>query len=255
MNQDVFDELIQTAERFKEKYKGKNVVFLTEGLFLSDYSIKASQTHVDKAVKSDSARKKEYGIATELDMVVVDKDTGSVDLVDFKTVRTKPGAEVFDSVYSEKKINGYSKQQNASRLLIEKNTGIKFNSMSLMPIRVYYPDYGKTTDVAKVNYNLTPLKKESVKEVFPENYAKQFNNKEKEISDTKTGDSQKKSGPLSGSNVQKVTKSSGLGGLQRRKKATNNSKLEEENKGNKQSDGIKKATDNSDQVNENNCNK
>ena len=65
-------------------------------------------------------------------MVVINKKTGEKTIVDFKTVRVDPSKnqtvkEKLDASYEgqKSKAEGYSKQQNASRLLIAKNENIK----------------------------------------------------------------------------------------------------------------------------------
>jgi GNAT superfamily N-acetyltransferase len=114
-------------------------------------------------------------------MVVVNKKTGNLYLVDFKTVRVTGSKTAVDKLNEswdgKSKKEGYSKQQNASRLLIEKNEGIKFKGMSLMTIEVRYPEFGKETSGAKVSSKLLPLKNESVEEVFPKSYSDQINKK------------------------------------------------------------------------------
>jgi len=209
LSKKAFDELITTITNFKNTFKDENgsldhIEFLTEGLFISNYNIKAEQKDIDNAVSSEKDRKKSYGLATELDMVIINRKTGAVDLVDFKTVRLDPNNKYSNTV--SKKINkswngklsdkeGYSKQQNASREILKLNTGIKFDSMSLLPIQVWYPDFGQKTLMAKI-VNLEKLETLPISSIFPSSYSKQI----KKLPDSKS----KKQPAQQSSEVEKV---------------------------------------------------
>ena len=188
ITKEAYDQLLKTAESMRDSFIGDeanldHIEFITEGLFLSNKDVKASQAHIDNSLKqgTPAERKMEYGIATEMDMAVVNKKTGEVTLVDFKTARTMPGTTVegnMDKIYSgesQSKKQGYTKQQNASRIITELNDGIKFESMKLMTIETQYNQYGSQSSTAKVTETLMPLDMEGVSETFPSAYAAQVN--------------------------------------------------------------------------------
>ena len=188
MSEEAYNELLKTAEEFKESLKDEDgsldhIEFLTEGLFIANNDIKASQKHINKFINefTDSSRqlrKQEFGIATEMDMVIVNKKTNTVELVDFKTVRlgryTIPENKLEKEWDGKSKKDGYTKQQNASRIILELNTRIKFEALSLLPIGLEYDKNDQQTSEAKVSSELMPLDKLEIDEVFPEEYAKQI---------------------------------------------------------------------------------
>jgi len=159
-----------------------HIEFLTEGLFISS-NIKASQKDIDKAITSPKDRKLSYGIATEMDMVVLNHKTGEKHLVDFKTVRVDPNNKYKQTPEGKlgkswdgkpSKADGYSKQQNASAILTNLNEEIEFDTISLLPIQVWYPEKGQSTDIAKVSTESLALSKEDIEDVFPKEYADQL---------------------------------------------------------------------------------
>lgn len=183
MSEEAYNELLKTAEEFKESLKDEDgsldhIEFLTEGLFIANNDIKASQEHIDEAIEDPKLRKGKFGIATEMDMVIVNKKTNTVELVDFKTVRlgryTIPENKLKKEWDGKSKKDGYTKQQNGSRIILELNTGIKFEALSLLPIGLEYNKNDQQTSEAKVSSELMPLDKLDINEVFPEEYAKQI---------------------------------------------------------------------------------
>lgn len=201
LTKEAYDELIEGAKnlkkRFENKYGKGNIEFLTEGLFIGDTSVRASQKDVNKTIKSESERKLKYGLATELDMVFVNKKTGTVHLIDFKTKRTDKGQDAIyklsqkwpikkGSEIRESKADGYSRQQNASRLLLEKTTGIKFESMHLLVAATRYDAFGQQSSTAKIQDKMMNLDKQDLSDVFPENYVGAMSGEVSEIDDTIT---------------------------------------------------------------------
>jgi len=186
MSEEAYNELLKTAEGFKESLKDENgsldhIEFLTEGLFIANNDIKASQEHINKAIEDPKLRKQEFGIATEMDMVIVNKKTNTVELVDFKAVRLGKFKTPESNLKKEwggkpSKKHGYTKQQNASRIILELNTGIKFEALSLLPIASQYGPKQSNTTKAKVSSRLMPLDKLEVDKVFPKAYAEQIKN-------------------------------------------------------------------------------
>ena len=195
LTKEAFDQLVESTNSFKDKFRVdgslSHIEFLTEGLFIADKNIKATKDQVEEATKgSKKGRNLDYGIATEMDMVVVDKNTGKIHLIDFKTVRVDPKKNQYGTINpqtvqskltssfkgSKTKKEGYSKQQNATSIILEGNEGIVFNSMSLLTIETRYEPKGQQTTVAKMSNELVPLKKETIDEVFPSSYSSQINN-------------------------------------------------------------------------------
>lgn len=181
MSEEAYDELIRGAKAFKEKLikkHGDNLEFITEGLFVSDNSVTASKAHVEQAVKSKVDRKLKYGIATEFDMVIVNKQTGEAHLIDFKTSRITGGKDAVSRLRKKyggsSKADGYAKQQNASRLIQQKQTGIKFASMSLLIVATDYEKGGQETSTAEVQDTVLKLAAEDIDTVFPKEYADQL---------------------------------------------------------------------------------
>ena len=199
ITKEAFDDLIKGAKEFKEKTEktfGKsNVEFITEGLFISDSTITANKSDVNNSVKSKEDKGFKYGFATELDMVIVDKRNGELHLVDFKTQRTQPGENTFRKLttkYAKKynpsivqsKVDGYSKQQNASGIIFNKTSGLEFKSMSLLAVATRYNPFGQKSTTANLKQTVLPLEKESIENVFPENYKKQILGEVTQIGDT-----------------------------------------------------------------------
>jgi hypothetical protein len=211
MTKKSFDNLIVEAKQFKKNTEnsfGKdNVEFLTKGLFVSNKTVTASQKHVNKAVSLEKDRSMNYGIATEMDMVIVDKKTGLAHLVDFKTQRAEVGQDPFKKLetryasktepgVSKSKVDGYSKQQNASRLILEKETGVNLETMSLLVVATRYNAFGQQSSTANLKQKTISLEKENIENVFPENYRKQILGNESQVSDTDNRDNNTDSVPL-----------------------------------------------------------
>jgi len=198
LTEDAFNQLIETAEEYKNQWKDENgsldnIEFLTEGLFISS-NIQASQKDIDKAITSPKDRKLSYGIATEMDMVVLNHKTGEKHLVDFKTVRVDPNNKYKQTPEGKlgkswngkpSKADGYSKQQNASAILTNLNEEIEFDTISLLPIQVWYPEKGQSTDIAKVSIESLALSKEDIEDVFPKEYADQLKSSAPQTSEVK----------------------------------------------------------------------
>lgn len=116
-------------------------------------------------------------------MVVLNHKTGEKHLVDFKTVRVDPNNKYKQTPEGKlgkswngkpSKADGYSKQQNASAILTNLNEEIEFDTISLLPIQVWYPEKGQSTDIAKVSTESLTLSKEDIEDVFPKEYADQL---------------------------------------------------------------------------------
>ena len=57
------------------------------------------------------------------------------------------------------KKDGYTKQKNASRIILELNTGIKFEDLSLLTIALEYDKNDQQTSEAEVSSEIMPLDK------------------------------------------------------------------------------------------------
>ncbi len=194
LTKEAFTQLLASAKEFKDSFKDKNgslegIEFLTENLFISSSEIQATPEHLNAAnIKNtvdEKGNKIPYGIATELDMVVINRRNNTKEIVDFKTGRiseyqataTEKILKKWDGV---SKKDGYERQQNASRILFEKKHNINFDAISLLPVSVNYEAYEKTTDIADVNQKVIKLEIKEGLEVFPAEYETQLKNLNKQ---------------------------------------------------------------------------
>jgi hypothetical protein len=122
-----YEQLIADLEEFKEKH-GKTWHVFADRVFLFSLSL---------------------GVAGEVDLLLVNKETGEIWIVDMKTSRG--GTASFNKRYKKNeptKLEKYSLQLNTYRFMAEEMSGLQIKRLSILPIKVFYPPNGQTTDEA-----------------------------------------------------------------------------------------------------------
>lgn len=122
-----YEQLIADLEEFKEKH-GETWHVFADRVFLFSLSL---------------------GVAGEVDLLLVNKDTGEIWIVDMKTSRG--GTASFNKRYKKNeptKLEKYSLQLNTYRFMAEEMSGLQIKRLSILPIKVFYPPNGQTTDEA-----------------------------------------------------------------------------------------------------------
>lgn len=122
-----YEQLIADLEEFKEKH-GETWHVFADRVFLFSLSL---------------------GVAGEVDLLLVNKETGEIWIVDMKTSRG--GTASFNKRYKKNeptKLEKYSLQLNTYRFMAEEMSGLQIKRLSILPIKVFYPPNGQTTDEA-----------------------------------------------------------------------------------------------------------
>lgn len=122
-----YEQLLADLKKFKEEYGDAWHVF-ADRVFLFSLSL---------------------GVGGEVDLLMVNKDTGDIWIVDMKTSRG--GTKSFTKRYKKNeptKLEKYSLQLNTYRYMAEEMSGLQVHRLSILPIKVFYPPNGSTTDEA-----------------------------------------------------------------------------------------------------------
>lgn len=122
-----YEQLIADLEKFQAEYGGEWHVF-ADRVFLFSLSL---------------------GVAGEVDLLMVNKETGDIWIVDMKTSRG--GTKSFEKRYKKNestKLEKYTLQLNTYRFMAEEMSGLQVHRISILPIKVFYPPNGSTTDEA-----------------------------------------------------------------------------------------------------------
>lgn len=88
----------------------------------------------------------ELGVAGEVDLLLVNEETGQLWIVDMKTSRG--GTKTFSKRYGKNeptKLEKYRLQLNTYRFMAEEMSGLPIDRLSLLPIKVFYPPNGFST--------------------------------------------------------------------------------------------------------------
>lgn len=122
-----YEQLIADLEIFLEKY-GPDWEIYADRIFLFSLSL---------------------GVGGEVDLLLVNKSTGAIWIIDMKTSRG--GTKTFNKRYSKKeptKLEKYALQLNTYRYMAEEMSGLQVHELSILPIKVFYPPFGQQTDEA-----------------------------------------------------------------------------------------------------------
>jgi hypothetical protein len=120
-----YEQLIDDLKKFKEEYGDGWHVF-ADRVFLFSLSL---------------------GVAGEVDLLLVNKETGELWIVDMKTSRG--GTKSFTKRYKKNeptKLEKYGLQLNTYRFMAEEMSGLQVHRLSILPIKVFYPPNGSQTD-------------------------------------------------------------------------------------------------------------
>jgi len=122
-----YEQLIADLKVFNEKYASEWYIF-ADRVFLFSLSL---------------------GVAGEVDLLLVNKETGAIWIIDMKTSRG--GTKSFDKRYKKNeptKMEKYTLQLNTYRIMAEEMSRLQVHNISILPIKVFYPPYGQQTDEA-----------------------------------------------------------------------------------------------------------